>query len=127
MKGIVTGGSGFLGSHVAGVLADAGHDITVVDLAPTERHRFVSANLGDRAALTAAFKGSDFVCHLAAVGDVYLAGEKPWLAADANVTGSANVCEAALAASVPTVVCASTWEVYGTPRYQPIDEDHPTN
>lgn len=126
MKGVVTGGSGFLGSHVADVLAEAGHDLAVVDLAPSDRHRVVRANLLDREALTAAFRGAGFVCHLAAVGDVYLAAEKPWLAAEANVTGSANVCEAALAAAVPTVIYASTWEVYGPPQYQPIDEAHPT-
>ena len=125
LKGIVTGGAGFLGSHVADVLAEAGHDITVVDLAPSAAHRHVIADLRDRDALASAFRGAAFVCHLAAVGDVYLAAEKPWLAADANVTGSANVCEAALAAGVPKIVCASTWEVYGTPRYQPIDERHP--
>jgi UDP-glucose 4-epimerase len=126
MRGIVTGGTGFLGSHVADVLAERGHDITVTDLAPTERHRFVRADLGDRDALAAAFKGAEFVCHLGAVGDVYLAGDKPWLAAEANVVGSANVCEAALASGVAKIVAASTWEVYGAPRYQPIDEAHPT-
>ncbi len=125
MRGIVTGGSGFLGSHVADVLAEAGHQITVVDRVASDRHRFVHADLLDRDALTAGFRGTEFVCHLAAVGDVYLAAEKPWLAAEANVTGSANVCEAALAAGVPAVVYASTWEVYGTPHYQPIDERHP--
>jgi UDP-glucose 4-epimerase len=125
-KGVVTGGSGFLGSHVADVLAEAGHEITVVDVAPTERHRFMKADLLDREALAGAFRGAEFVCHLAAVGDVYLAASKPWLAAETNVTGSANVCEAALAAGVPTVICASTWEVYGPPQRQPIDEDHPT-
>ena len=125
MRGVVTGGSGFLGSHVADVLAERGHDVTVVDVSPTQRHRWVAADLLDRDALVAAFRGADFVCHLAAVGDVYLAAEKPWLAAQANVVGSANVCEAALAASVPKVVAASTWEVYGPPRYEPIDERHP--
>lgn len=125
MKGVVTGGSGFLGSHVADVLAESGHDVTVVDIAPTERHRFVAADLHDRDALAAAFNRAEFVCHLAAVGDVYLAAEKPWLAAQLNVVGSANVCEAALAAGVRKIVAASTWEVYGTPKYQPIDEDHP--
>ena len=125
MRGIVTGGSGFLGSHVADVLSEAGHEITVVDLTPTERHRFARADLLDRDGLGLAFRGAEFVCHLAAVGDVYLAAEKPWLAAEANVTGSANVCEGALAAEVPTLIYASTWEVYGSPRYQPIDERHP--
>ena len=126
MKGIVTGGAGFLGSHVADVLSEQGHDITVVDLTPTSRHRFFSADLQDRGALVAAFRGAEFVCHLAAIGDVYLAADKPWLAAQANVVGSANVCEAALSAGVPKIVAASTWEVYGPPNYQPIDEAHPT-
>jgi len=126
MRGVVTGGSGFLGSHVADVLSERGHEITVVDLAPTSRHRFAPADLLDRDSLTAAFKGAEFVGHLAAVGDVYLAAEKPWLAAQANVVGSANVCEAALSAGVPKIVAASTWEVYGPPQYQPIDEAHPT-
>jgi UDP-glucose 4-epimerase len=126
VNGIVTGGSGFLGSHVADVLAESGHDVTVLDLTPSSRHRFVLGDLQDRDGLAAAFKGAEFVCHLAAVGDVYLAAEKPWLAAQANVVGSANVCEAALAAGVPKIVAASTWEVYGPPHYQPIDEAHPT-
>jgi UDP-glucose 4-epimerase len=127
MKAIVTGGSGFLGSHVADVLAEGGHDVTVVDLAPTSAHRSVVADLEDTDALIAAFRGADFICHLAAVGDVYLAAQRPSLAAQANVTGTANVCEAALAAGVSRLVYASTWEVYGPPQYQPMDEAHPCN
>lgn len=121
----MTGGAGFLGSHVADVLAESGWSVTVVDLAESQRHRTIRADLLDPAALEEAFAGAAVVCHLGAVGDVYLAAEKPWLAAQVNVTGSANVCEAALKAGVPRVVYASTWEVYGTPQYQPIDEAHP--
>lgn len=125
MKGVVTGAAGFLGSHVADVLAEHGWGITVVDLAESAKHRTVRADLLDTGQLAESFAGADFVCHLAAVGDVYLAGEKPWLAAQVNATGTANVCEAALRAGVARVIYASTWEVYGTPRYQPIDEQHP--
>lgn len=125
MRGLVTGGAGFLGSHVADVLAAAGHDVTVVDIVPAKAHRSVTADLLDADALATAFTGAEFVCHLAAIGDVYLAGEKPALAAQVNVTGTANVCEAALRAGVGRVVYASTWEVYGEPQYQPIDEKHP--
>ena len=125
MRGVVTGAAGFLASHVADVLAEAGHEITVVDLVENPRHRSVRASIGDRDDLVRAFAGAEFVCHLAAVGDVYLAAEKPWLAADVNVTGSANVCEAALKAGVSKIVYASTWEVYGLPQYQPVDEAHP--
>lgn len=125
MKGIVTGGTGFLGSHVADTLAAAGHEVTVFDQVAGARHRTVVGDLLDPAALAHAFTGAEFVCHLGAIGDVYLAGERPALAASVNVTGTANVCDAAQAAGVGRVVVASTWEVYGAPRYQPIDEQHP--
>jgi UDP-glucose 4-epimerase len=125
MRGIVTGGSGFLGSHVADHLAGRGHEIIVYDVQPTDRHASITGDLLDVSALNQAFQGIDFVCHLGAIGDVYLAGEKPALAATVNVAGTANVCDAALAAKVGRVVVASTWEVYGEPHYQPIDEKHP--
>lgn len=127
MRVAVTGGSGFLGSHVADVLNENGHDVTVVDAAETKRHRYARADLLDVSSLESAFRRAEAICHLAAIGDVYLAGEQPALAAQANVTGSANVCDAAIQAEVPIVICASTWEVYGEPQYQPIDERHPTN
>lgn len=125
MRVVVTGGSGFLGSHVADGLIAAGHDVTVFDQAPTTRFESVVGDLLDPAALGAAFRGAEAVCHLGAIGDVYLAGEKPALAASVNAAGTANVCDAALAAGVERVIVASTWEVYGKPRYEPIDEEHP--
>ena len=125
MRGVVTGGAGFLGSHIADHLANQGHEVVVYDAKPTTRHPCVIGDLLDPAALGAAFDGMDFVCHLAAVGDVYLAAERPALAASVNAAGTAYVCDAALSAKVRRVVVASTWEVYGPPRYQPIDEQHP--
>ena len=125
MRTIVTGGAGFLGSHVADVLAELGHDVTVVDLQHSPGRHTVIADLADPRALEAAFDGAEVVCHLAAVGDVYLAAERPSLASAVNVTGTANVCDAALSAGVRKVICASTWEVYGEPHYQPLDEKHP--
>jgi nucleoside-diphosphate-sugar epimerase len=82
-------------------------------------------DLLDPDALRAALAGADAVCHLGAIGDVYLAGEKPALAASVNAVGTANVCDAALATGLGRVVAASTWEVYGDPHYQPLDEKHP--
>lgn len=125
MRGVVTGGSGFLGSHVADGLAAAGHDVTVFDQAPTQRHRSVIGDLLDPESLRRVLQRADFVCHLGAIGDVYLAAEQPALAAAVNVTGTANLCEAALNVGVGRVVVASTWEVYGVSRYQPLDEAHP--
>lgn len=122
---VVTGGAGFLGSHVADALTAAGCLATVFDRLASSRADTLIGDLSDLRALTAAFDGADFVCHLAAVGDVYLAAEQPALAASVNVVGTANVCEAALRSRTKRIVVASTWEVYGRPRYEPIDEDHP--
>jgi UDP-glucose 4-epimerase len=125
MRLIVTGGTGFLGSHVADKLAAAGHQVSIFDMSPSARHRTITGDLLDLESVVSAFEGVDGVCHLGAVGDVYLAAERPSLAAAVNVTGTAHVCEAALRQHVGRVVVASTWEVYGHPKYQPMDEAHP--
>jgi UDP-glucose 4-epimerase len=125
MRVVVTGGTGFLGSHVADRFAGAGHEVTVFDQVKSDRHASVAGDLLDEAEVRSAFARAEVVCHLGAIGDVYLAAERPALAAAVNVTGTANVCAAALAADVTRVIVASTWEVYGHPKYQPMDESHP--
>ena len=126
MKILVTGAGGFLGGHVARHLVVAGHDVTGFDLAPASDAGFgsIEGDLLDTEAVADAVRGRDAVCHLGAIGDVYLAGERPELASAVNVTGSANIALAAAAAGA-RVVYASTWEVYGEPEYQPMDEAHP--
>ena len=130
MKIVVTGGSGFVGSHVVEELRRRGHDVAVFDARKPERGpavdaRFLPGDLASLDDLAGAFRGMDAVCHLAGVGDVYLAAEEPYTAARANVVGTTNVAEAACRAGLGKVVYASTWEVYGTPQRQPIDEEHP--
>lgn len=126
MKALVTGAAGFLGGHVARRLLSDGFNVTGFDLHPgaIEGARWVQGDLGDVDVLTSAVAGQDVVCHIGAIGDVYLAAAEPALAAAVNVTGSANIAEAARRAGA-RVVYASTWEVYGKPRYEPVDEDHP--
>lgn len=127
MKALITGSSGFLGRHVCRVLSEEGFDITGFDLDESpDDFRSVIGNLLDVDALERAATGHDVICHIGAIGDVYLAGEQPQLAAAVNVTGSANVATVARKTGA-RVVNASTWEVYGEPRYQPMDEDHPTD
>lgn len=126
MRVLITGSAGFIGRHVSKMFLGDGHDVTGFDqLSEAEEGvRPIVGDLLDIDSVTAALDGQDVVCHIGAIGDVYLAAEKPDLAASVNVTGSANVARAARDAGAK-VVYASTWEVYGAPRYEPVDEEHP--
>ncbi len=126
MRVLVTGATGFVGSHVCRRLVDDGFEVIGFDQTPASGrpHRMVEGDLLDMEGLAAAVDGCDVVCHIAAIGDVYLAAQHPELAAGVNVTGCAHVAEAARRADA-RVVYASTWEVYGEPRYEPLDEQHP--
>jgi len=123
MKVVVTGSIGFLGSHVMGVLRSSGYDVKGLDIRGGSNT--IQADIMEQSQLVEAFRGVEAVCHLAAVGDVYLATSNPPLAAAINVLGTANVMVACLKCGVKKVIYASTWEVYGEPKYQPIDENHP--
>jgi len=127
MQILVTGASGFLGRHVAREFRERGHEVRGFDLAPgsDDGITVVEGDLTDAGSITEAASGADVIVHIGAIGDVYLAGERPALAAGVNVLGTANVIDAALANGA-RVVYASTWEVYGEPTFQPITEDHPT-
>ncbi len=127
MKVLVTGAAGFLGRHVARRLRDVGWAVTGFDVSSYEETgiEFIQGDLTEANSIGQAVNGMDAVAHIGAIGDVYLAGDQPALAAQVNVVGTANVVEAALQHGA-RVVYASTWEVYGEPISEPIDETHPT-
>jgi len=126
MRVLITGAAGFLGRHVARQFLEDGFEVTAFDrqVVWSPDIQSVVGDLRDADAVAAAAMGHETICHVGAIGDVYLAAEQPGLASEVNVTGSANVAAAAQQVEA-RVVYASTWEVYGEPRYQPIDEDHP--
>jgi UDP-glucose 4-epimerase len=126
MNALVTGSAGFIGTHVSRALADDGFEVTGYDQVESSQPGFktVIGDLLDVDAVTAAAQGQDVIVHIGAIGDVYLAATNPELAAAVNVTGSANIALAAEAVGAK-VVYASTWEVYGDPVYEPVDEKHP--
>ncbi|MDX1469023.1 MAG: NAD-dependent epimerase/dehydratase family protein [Acidimicrobiia bacterium] len=128
MRAVVTGAAGFLGRHVARQLVDSGWNVAGFDLSTIDESRVeqIGGDLTDQASVGDALAGSDVVFHIGAVGDVYLAGDQPELAATVNVVGTANVAQAAVHVGA-RVVYASTWEVYGEPISEPVDEEHPTN
>jgi UDP-glucose 4-epimerase len=121
----VTGGSGFIGSHVVDALVAAGHRVRVVDLRPPHRgdvgHRPV--DISDVPGLVAAFDGAQVVFHLAAVSNINDAYDLPVEAVRINVGGTAAVWEAARRAGVYRAVLASTvWVYAGAEGEGPFDE-----
>lgn len=133
MRVLVTGGSGFVGSHLASALVRAGHRVAVLD----DSSRGTAANLADvdvetvtgdvrdAATVRRACAGADVVAHLAAVqgtGNFYRA---PARVLDVNVGGTLEIVRAASAAGVRRVVFASSSEIYATPPVVPTPEEVP--
>lgn len=116
MRVAVTGGCGFIGSHVVDRLLAAGHAVRVIDtssrwLNPAAEHHVI--DLFDDAAMDAALAGQDAVFHLAAVADVNDVDADPVRAVRLNVEGTARVLQAARRQDCARVILASTVWVYG--------------
>jgi UDP-glucose 4-epimerase len=131
MKVLVTGGSGFIGSHVVDRLIAKGHEPRVYDLVPSAYHdahqvEQVTGDLGDQAAARAAGRGCDAVLQHAALSDVNKVLDDPSLAETVNAGGTRAILEAARLEDVPRVVYASTVWVYGNSNGGgALDEDAP--
>jgi len=126
---VVTGGSGFIGSHVVDALADAGHQVTVVDHR-VRPHRsdvgFEDVDLMDLSSVLAATKGAEHIFHLAAVANVNYAYKYPVYSTALNVMGTTHILEAARINGVQRVHLASTvWVYNGAPNGKPADETVP--
>jgi UDP-glucose 4-epimerase len=115
-KVCVIGGSGFLGSHVADQLSDAGYQVRIYDKAPSRWLRpgqeMVVGDILDAAALTRAIAGAEVVYNFAAVADLNYALTRPVETLHVNVLGTVNILDACRAQSVPRFVYASTVYVY---------------
>jgi UDP-glucose 4-epimerase len=121
----VTGGSGFIGTHVVDKLLDAGCTVRVLD--PKAPHRadteWVPVDVLDTDGLTVALSGADVIFHLAAIADVNDVIADPTLAVQVNTLGTARVLEAARRADAGRVVLASTVWVYAATSAPEVDED----
>ncbi|GIK56042.1 MAG: NAD-dependent epimerase [Chloroflexota bacterium] len=113
---LVTGGAGFLGSHIADVLTARGYGVTVFDVRPSPylqaRQRMVVADMRDGTAVAEAVAGQDAIFHLAALADLNAAKSQPITTAELNIMGTLNFLEAARANGVSRFVFASTVYVY---------------
>jgi nucleoside-diphosphate-sugar epimerase len=137
---LVTGGAGFIGSHLVDRLLADGHRVRVLDdfsggsranlqdaeRAAGERLQVVEGDIRDRSVLDRLVEGVDGIFHLAALGSVPRSIEEPALYHEVNGTGTLNVLLAARDAGVRRILFAGSSSVYGALEALPKREDHPT-
>ena len=116
MKVIVFGGSGFIGSHVADCLTEAGYEVVIFDLKPSPyllpTQEMITGNILDREAVAKAVSGCDIVYNFAGVADIEEAHRKPLETVENNILGTTIVLEACRQNEVKRFVFASTIYVY---------------
>jgi len=137
LKAFVTGGAGFVGSHLTDRLIADGYDVVVFDNFSTGRDQFlenaqrsrklnvVHGDVLDANALSSAMRGCDLVCHIAANADVRFGPEQPRRDLDQNTVATFNVLEAMRAHGIKRLIFPSTGSIYGEPEVFPTPEDAP--
>jgi UDP-glucose 4-epimerase len=138
-KVLVTGGAGFVGSHVVDKIVGSGYSVRVIDnlsegkLSNIGGHlkngrvRFFNGDVRDAELVKKCIRDVDAVVHLAAVTSVPFSFANPSLTFDVNVNGTVNLLNACVETKVKRFVFVSSCSVYGDPCYLPIDEIHPTS
>jgi UDP-glucose 4-epimerase len=134
---VVTGGCGFIGSHMVDLLLAEGHEVVVVDnlasgrLENLEHHkgapglRVVTADVTDGERMAREFTGAAWVFHFAALGDIVPSIERPTDYVRANVMGTLGALEGARAAGVQRFVYSASSSCYGIPDAYPTSESAP--
>ncbi len=141
MKYLITGGAGFIGSHLCGRLVEMGEVVCLdnfdpyyspqakrKNIEPLIEHpdfELVEGSILDRELLGRVFADVDYVFHNAAQAGVRASVENPLKTHEVNATGTLNVLKAAVDSGVQKVINASSSSVYGKVSYLPFDEDHP--
>jgi UDP-glucose 4-epimerase len=131
---LITGGAGFIGSHIAKKLVTSGQkDIIIFDDISVgnvqnipDGCKGIIGDIRNRKEVDEAMNGVDVVFHEAAFVSIRGSFDKLQHEIDVNCTGMLNVLESAGAHGVKHVLFASSMAVYGEPQYQPVDENHPT-
>ncbi|MBI2075746.1 MAG: GDP-mannose 4,6-dehydratase [Candidatus Aenigmarchaeota archaeon] len=139
MNILITGGAGFIGSHLSRYLIGKGHKITILDdfsnsspanirdMLLNRQIRLVKGDVRDAKLINEITDGIDIIFHLAAQIHIDKSILEPKYTFDVNVLGTLNILEAARKRDFEKIVFASTSEVYGTALKDRIDEDHPLN
>ena len=135
MRSLVTGGAGFIGSHLVAALLDLGHEVCVLDNFSTGRLQNLDhlkdkprltvneVDIGSGANLSSFFDGIDRTYHLAALADIVPSIESPHTYHRANVEGTFQVLQAAKGAGVKRFVYIASSSCYGLPDVSPTPED----
>ncbi|MCX6306235.1 MAG: NAD-dependent 4,6-dehydratase LegB [Bacteroidetes bacterium] len=141
-KVLVTGGAGFIGSHLTEELVEKGCEVKVfvhynsfnrwgwIDYLPEEikkRIEIFTGDIRDPNGVREAMKGCDVVFHLAALIGIPYSYHSPDTYVDTNVRGTLNILQAARQLGVSRIIHTSTSEIYGTAQFVPITEEHPVN
>ncbi len=137
-KVLVTGADGFIGSHLVELLHATGYDVVALSQYNSFNHwgwleqsackndiEIISGDIRDPFFCRSITKDVDYIFHLAALIAIPYSYIAPQSYVETNITGTLNICQAALENGVKKVVHTSTSEVYGTAQYVPIDEKHP--
>ena len=129
---LVTGGAGFIGSHIVDFLVSEGHDVRVVDNLSTgkienlnsviDQIEFIKGTITDSSLMKTALEGVDYVFHLAAFISVPLSMEEPEKCFEDNISGTIQLLEASRKAGVKKVVLTSSAAVYGDAEKMPLSE-----
>ena len=135
MKVLVTGGAGYIGSHMLGALHDENYEVVCFDNLSTG-HRdlarcenFIEGDLADKTLLNKVFKNNNFdaVVHFAASSQVGESIDDPGKYYRNNIANTQNLLDVMIDYDVQKIVFSSTAAIFGNPQYIPIDEDHPCN
>jgi UDP-glucose 4-epimerase len=136
-KSVVTGGCGFIGSHMVDLLLSEGHEVVVIDNFSSGRvenlahHkgspalRVVHEDVCETKRITPEFAGAQWVFHFAALGDIVPSIERPEAYIRTNVMGTLGVLEAARAAGAQRFVYSASSSCYGIPDIYPTPESAP--
>jgi UDP-glucose 4-epimerase len=131
MRALVTGGAGFIGSHLVELLLKNGHEVIVLDnlvggrLRNLEQHpqlKFFQLDIRDKESISFLFKGVDWVFHLAALADIVPSIEMPEEYFKVNVDGTFNVLECSRANQIKRFIYAASSSCYGIPEVFPTPE-----
>jgi UDP-glucose 4-epimerase len=136
LKILITGGAGFIGSHIADAFISSGHSVVVLDNLSSGKIQnlnpavvFIEGDIRDKNLINRIFNEHrfDVINHHAAQMDVRKSVEDPIFDAETNIIGSLNLLEASVKYSIKRFIFASTGgAIYGEQEYYPADEVHPT-